>query len=303
VIVLRPCRSTAAGSSADDDDTLLEIHYPYIGGDEQVLTQANSFEQWARQQQGVDLKKALLHPETPFFGDNATHAIASRIRAAQGKLGASAADIEILAATQFRSRLFLEIAHQFDVRSWDMAQNMAKLDTLENHLYESLHASEPAGEAFFSDRQTLSYDAFDTYMVAERIDAWCDMAAAYLEQSDAPPLLVTTSRAVIDYLGEQLPKGRTVMQHRFSLENAPFGKIRDRIRLLVTDPDSTPCTDNFDDTTPAPPDSAIEVHLLADAQMSFTESLAKVCGKSLHNVARRSAAASSTKIVYISLTK
>ena len=110
VTVLRPCRSTGGQPSPGDEDTLLKIDYPYKGGDDHVLDQAAAFEQWARQQQAVDLKQALLNPSTPFFNDSDTHAIASHVRAAYRQRDGFHAEAEAMTAAQFRSRLFLQIA-------------------------------------------------------------------------------------------------------------------------------------------------------------------------------------------------
>ena len=302
VSVLRPCRSTGGEPSSVNEDMLLKIHYPYKGGDDQLLDQAAAFERWARQQQDVDLKQALLNPSTPFFDDSVTHVIASHVRAAYRQRGGLHADTDATPPSQFRSRLFLQIAHRFDVRTWEMAQSMAKLGTLESHLYESLHASEPAGEDLFADRQTLAYGVFNAYMITERISAWCDMAEHFLKANTAPTVLVTTSRAVIDHLAEQLPLGRTLMQLVCPLDKAPFGEIRDRIATLVADPNSLPTDADFYQSAAASKGPTLGVQLFVDAPSSLTESLSKMCDRPLEKLVQVGTEPSPGGVAFIFLT-
>lgn len=302
VTVLRPCRSTGGQPSPGDEDTLLKIDYPYKGGDDHVLDQAAAFEQWARQQQDVDLKQALLNPSTPFFNDSATHAIASHVRAAYRQRDGFHADADAMTAAQFRSRLFLQIAYQFDVRTWEMAQSMAKLDTLESHLHESLHASESAGKDFFADRQTLTYGAFNAYMITERISAWYDMAEVYLKANTALAVLVTTSRAVIDHLEELLPQGRMLMQLLYPLDEAPFGEIQDRVAALVADPDSGPADIDFYQPAPTSQGLGLEVQLFVDAPSSLAESLSKACDRPVDKLVQVGPEPSPGRVAFISLT-
>lgn len=212
VVVLRPCKSAAgqpvgpsAGVAAQEQEhAALEVCYPYAGGDEMVLNQAAAFDQWGHQQADLDLKQVLRGDAVPFFNDEATHAIASRIRGADGAPDNSdAAELH-----RFRCRLFLQIAHQLDVSRWEMARNMRQLDELEGDLNRSLHASATMGERPLYRQQTLDYGAFDAYMITERVDAWRDMAAAFLKRNAAPRHLVTTSRAVVDHVLVRLPQGR-----------------------------------------------------------------------------------------------
>ena len=197
----------------------------------------------------------------------------------------------------------MQIAHQFDVRSWEMSQGMERLNVLERHLHESLHAFEQAGEDLIADRQTLAYGTFDNYMVAERLGAWCDMAAVYLQSNTAPGLLVTTSRAVIDHLMEHLPQGRVLMQRRIPLDRAPFDEIRERIEALVADPSGAVADADVNDPAPAVQGPSFRAHLFADVHSSPAESVSKACGRHVGNRARAAVEPSPAGVVYISLTR
>ena len=193
------------------DSGLVELRVPVSADKQRLAAVLKAFGSWASMQSGqpgidIDLLKAY-HSQKPFF--DAPFASQIRTDIHRGMTPASsdkngkAAEAESL----FNARVFLSIAQQLDEQADTLDRDYAAVDQRQQDLMRALHADDPPALSTPGNRGALRAGGQGQYMLAQRLRAWAQLAAAdpALTGANAPALFVTGSREVLQGVVEQLP--------------------------------------------------------------------------------------------------
>jgi len=176
----------------------LEIEIPCAAETDKLAALLEAYYAWAVENKGVDLA-ALKGRETgiPFFGETSVSGIRQNIREMGGPGGqAETSD------PRMEARLFLTMAQELDRQDSELEKSLDDVRAKENSMLVALlgdaaHQRDVA--ATMSGGQETDPGA---YMTGSRLKTWWQVAR---EGSGPGNLLVTDSRAVIDYLVERYP--------------------------------------------------------------------------------------------------
>jgi hypothetical protein len=191
------------------DDNLLELRIPAPGDTERLAEVLKAFRSWAAMQSGgtgfdVNLLKAY-HSQTPFFdapfASQIRTDISRRMAPSSIKEEQKAAPDRLLSA-----RIFLSVAQQLDELADTLDKDFAAVDAHQKDMLRELQDSLPDSPANESPA-TVGSEEHGRYMLTERMQAWAWLAAVDAAQSgsDAPALLVTAGREVLEWVIDRLP--------------------------------------------------------------------------------------------------
>lgn len=177
------------------DSGRLVARTPVEKESERLLGLMNEYYSWAEVNKGVDLSVFKGNQSSiPFFGDTSISRIRQNIRG-MGDGG----EKEELADPVFEARLFLEMAQELDQHNSELERSLDDLSAKENSMMEELLGGDEDRRDIGPAKRPGSVTDPGAYMTASRIQAWWKLAR---EGSESCNLLVTESRAVIEYLIE-----------------------------------------------------------------------------------------------------
>ncbi len=183
--------------AAVDADRLV-VHTPVAAESARLAALMKAYYAWAAENKGVDLSVFKgRESRIPFYEDMSISKIRQNIRDVGSEREKAEADDPV-----FKARLFLEMAQELDRQNSELERSLDDVRLQEDSMLADLlgDAGDPGGiETVF--RATGVADP-GAYMTGTRLQAWWQLA----RKGPVPGnLLVTDSRAVIEYLIEKEP--------------------------------------------------------------------------------------------------
>lgn len=176
----------------------LVVRTPVEKESERLLGLIDEYYSWAEVNKGGDLSFFKGNESSiPFFDGTSTSRIRQNIR----DIG-DGGEKEEPADPVFEARLFLEMAQELDRQNNELERSLDDLSVKENSMLEELLRGDQDHRNIEPVKRPGSAADPGAYMTANRIRAWWKLAR---EGSEACNLLVTESRAVIEYLIENGP--------------------------------------------------------------------------------------------------
>ncbi|MCF8068657.1 MAG: hypothetical protein K9L30_08745 [Desulfobacterales bacterium] len=202
------------------NDGFLEIITPVAGDEDAIRKSMASFQSWANIHEGRSPAFLKSRKESvPFYDDTVTTHIRTEInRYKDDKL--ENAD----ASTIFPARLFLQIAHDFDLNSLDAENTLSSLGDTEKNIMTELKGGK---DVLFPDHTGGVVPApggVSNYMVPERIRAWCRLM---LQSDDIPSVFITAGRTAYEYMLDNMPEATTVVENIHTNSGGKSGKVLD----------------------------------------------------------------------------
>jgi hypothetical protein len=177
---------------------VLEIRTP-VTTDEQKLTAIiRDYKNWGIVHQGAEKSFLKFQKEkVPFFDDTSEIKIRSDIK----KYKAGKTEEKDIPDTLLNSRIFLQIAQEFDMQNQDVNHDLDELKTLEQQLIKHLHDDEP--EFLIPKSESLIHQDTGAYMTSERLEHWADLIRQ--DSAELSGIFITHSPSVLDLITDKLP--------------------------------------------------------------------------------------------------
>ena len=185
-----------AGHAASPENAMntvadIEVRTPVQGDEAQVIEAVRHYKNWGIARQG-NLDAFKGDSGQGFYNETFVAEIRSEIK---GKhTGPYEPD------PLFSARLFLSLAQEFDMQLAELDADLAASDQRRKRLFADLKGDADT-RLPLSERHAPQ--DLGEYQTESRIMSWLRLAA---EDRAAPPVLITTSRAVFDHLIEFIPK-------------------------------------------------------------------------------------------------
>ena len=227
LIVCQPSGLEVSGQMTESvKNGLLDIHVPVKGDEEKILSVLKDYERWAdvhTDSSGIHLALPKHQKnQAPFFNESSIMKIKEDIQRKLNKTDKAQSEADPI----FAARIFLHIAHEFDMQNHDINRSIRKLDLMEHELMQNLQGEEAVFDKNDAAELTLSAkgvsrvnDPFD-FMISERVEAWSGLMFHQLELNEMPSIFVTSNRSVFTYMIENSPSGEMVL----NVENIPIEK-------------------------------------------------------------------------------
>ena len=184
--------------AAVDADRLV-VHTPVVAESARLAALMKAYYAWAAENKGVDLSVFKgRESRIPFYEDTSISKIRQNIR----DVGSETEKTEA-GASVFKARLFLEMAQELDRQNSELERSLDDVRQQEDSmLADLLGAAGDTGGGIEPAFQAAGVADPGAYMTATRLQAWWQLA----RKGPVPGnLLVTDSRAVIEYLIEKEP--------------------------------------------------------------------------------------------------
>jgi hypothetical protein len=180
-------------------DGILDIRIPMEINGELLDKVLKEYRAWINTHQGTETAfLAAMSNKIPFFDENAS----SQIRADLKKTGKQI-PAEEKPDPLFNAKLFLHMAHEFDLQKKILDQDLMDIDVIEEDFMKDLKGEDDDDQARAVARKALETGDPGHYMTTERINAWISLM---LQDSQASRLFITTSRAVMEHLIDIVPE-------------------------------------------------------------------------------------------------
>ncbi|MDM8549506.1 hypothetical protein QUF72_05485 [Desulfobacterales bacterium HSG2] len=176
---------------------LFDIRTPVRGDEEKLDAIIKDYRNWAEIHQGSE--KAFFKTQgntIPFFDETSARQIVTDIR--QQATGRQQAEPET-PDPLLNARIFLCMAHEFDMQNRELEDDLASFDEMEQDLMKNLK-----GESEIRNLKSEIRNSDDPgiYMTAERINSWVHLMGHDPERSG---MFVTSSRSVFEDLTDKAP--------------------------------------------------------------------------------------------------
>ncbi len=183
--------------AAVDADRLV-VHTPIKAESDRLAELMKAYYAWAEENKGVDLSVFKgRESRIPFYEDTSISKIRQNIRDVGSERKKAEAGDPV-----FKARLFLEMAQELDRQNSELERSLDDVRMQEDSMLADLlgESGDPGGiESAFRAASVADPGA---YMTGTRLQAWWQLA----RKGPVPGnLLVTDSRAVIEYLIEKEP--------------------------------------------------------------------------------------------------
>ena len=186
-------------------DGILDIRIPVEVNGEFLDKILKDYRSWINTHQGTETAfLTAMAKKIPFFDENAS----SQIRADLKKSGKQISPQE-KPDPLFNTKLFLQIAQEFDLQKKGLGRNMMDIEAMEDDFMKNLKWEDDDDHARAVARKVLENDDPGHYMTTERINAW---ASLMLQDPQASGLFITTSRAVLEHLIDIVPEMEEVIR-------------------------------------------------------------------------------------------
>jgi len=190
---------------------ILEPYFPSIQRLVQVEKQVQSYVDWAQINRGNEKNlKSLLKEQPYFFDDTGLASIQSQIRNRTKKdRGARNGEKPVQENNAQDPLLLLKFAQLLDIQNEDVDEQLHVLEQTRASLFSELKGggdiADPEKTGFIQNdpgQNSKGQNDPGVFMTRERIASWMRYASekGLFKENDNPPVLVTTSPAVLDYL-------------------------------------------------------------------------------------------------------
>ncbi|QTA91111.1 hypothetical protein [Desulfonema magnum] len=192
---------------------LLDIRTPVKGNQDKLDMLIKEYRKWADLHQGGGLSFFKTRGNSiPFFDETSSSKIRSDIvrnldsesRNINSESKKAEPDVSKLL---LNIRLFLCIAQAFDMQNWELTNDLASFEKMEQELMNNLKGENsqfPIPNSQFS----IPKDDPGNYMTAERTEAWVHLMQHDPEKSG---LFITSSRSVFEHLADKSPDMKQVL--------------------------------------------------------------------------------------------
>ncbi len=201
---------------------LLDIHVPVKDDTKQIFSVLNEYKSWAEVHKDTDGIRLALRTNTkrqmPFMDECSIMKIREDIQRRINRTDT----IEEKPDPLFSARVFLRMAHEFDMHHYDINQGIRQLNITEQDLMRNLQG----GDEVF-DKDSIRDGAFraddpSDFMITERIEAWSGLMLHEQKHNEVSGLFVTSYRSVFAYMVENFSEGEMVLK----AENIPIHENR-----------------------------------------------------------------------------
>jgi len=203
---------------------ILDIRIPLEVDGEFLDKILKDYRAWVNIHQGTETAfLASMANKIPFFDKNSS----SQIRADLKKIGKQI-PAEEKPDPLFTAKLFLHMAQEFDLQKKELDQDLTDIDAMEDDFMKNLKWEDDDDHARAVARRQRDKEDPGHFMTTERINAW---VSVMLQDPQSPGLFITTSRAVLDHLMDNVPE----MVKVICLDAIPLGVDEDEALLTWQD--------------------------------------------------------------------
>ncbi len=182
---------------------ILDIRVPVKRDEQKLNAIVNNYRTWANihQESGISFFKTQIDA-IPFFGESSVEQIRADI-----KKSSQDAQSQKKPDHLFNVRLFLQIAQEFDMQSWEIDRELRLCENMELDLMQNLKGQDDFSDKGLIGNRALETDDPHSYMIPERMEAWTYLM--HYDQSEydheMSGLFITSNRSVLEYLIDQTP--------------------------------------------------------------------------------------------------
>lgn len=233
---------------------LLDIRYAQGIDQAQLLSAIQSYNTWADLHQGqiADMAGFFTSQQGRFPMVEETHP--TQIRHQVRHYGESSADDSV--DPVFKAALFLSMAQAYDARHREIGRDMDAVHVMEQKMLKHLSGenSEAVNDnpVIGKDDPLSSNQAFDPYMIPQRVSSWARLAAFNVQNVSA---YLTLSKATVEHVLDLFPEAAEVLNwglvsHQDELMQ-PASRIKEIIHRLAFDPDPRAGEKDLDERFPS----------------------------------------------------
>ena len=180
-------------------DGILDIRIPLEVNGEFLDKILKDYRAWVSIHQGTETAfLASMANKIPFFDESSS----SQIRADLKNIGKQIPPEE-KSDPLFNAKLFLHMAQEFDLQKKELDQDLMDIDAMEDDFMKNLKWEDDDDHARAVARRQWDKDDPGHFMTTERINAW---VSVMLQDPQTPGLFITTSRAVLEHLMDNVPE-------------------------------------------------------------------------------------------------
>lgn len=205
--VYQPTRlNTPLNMKSIEKQNLIEIRYPFQQDDDKVTAVCREYKQYADlyDKEGISSLKSQSR-DIPFFNSASPHKIRDEIQGYLQKKSAQKFSPGVI------SRIFLQLAQEFDQAGEEMDKGFQTIEIQEKALLSALKGE----TSDILPEKTVSQD-IGGYLPKDRLTSWTRLMQ---NDPDLPGLFVTGSQAVWDDLTDQLSEAEILYdQHEISVD-------------------------------------------------------------------------------------
>ena len=255
IILLSPAEALVPGHlQAWVQKELLDIRYAQGIDQAQLLSAIQSYNAWADLHQGhiADMAGFFTSRQGRFPMVEETHP--TQIRHQVRHYGESSADDSV--DPVFKAALFLSMAQAYDARHREIGRGMDAVHAMEHQMLRQLSGenSEAVNEnpTIAKADQLSSNQAFDPYMIPQRVASWARLAAFNVQNVLA---YLTFSKTTVEHVLDLFPEAVEVLNwglvsHQNEMMQ-PASRIKAIIQSLAFDPDPCACEKDLGERFPS----------------------------------------------------
>jgi len=190
---------------------LLDIRVPVKGDEEKIFSVLTDHKRWADVHKDRDAIRSTLpwHQKNrpPFFKESSIMKIKEDIQRKIHNTDKAPEGSDPL----FVARVFLHMAHEFDMQNDDIDQHLRQLNRMEHELMKNLQGSEMIFDKNGMGEKVSSLNYPSDFMVLERIEAWSELMLHEQKENMTSGLFVTGNRSIFTHMIENSPAGDMVL--------------------------------------------------------------------------------------------
>ena len=213
IAIYQPSRiDIPAGLEPYENQEILEIRFPLDGKtDELKLAQKLLQYKAAGTEMGAEIIHHKLNEDkVPYYNDTSISNIKSKIKNAQKQENEKQTPEEA-------SQIFLHFAQDYDFQNNDLNVHLKTFQDKEKDLLDSfMRYNEDDEDAFYHSRILATMNDPGSYKTKERLMAW---ATLFKHDSEENQLIITSSKAVIDFIQEYVDSIEKIFHVNFSTES------------------------------------------------------------------------------------
>lgn len=190
-------------------DGRIEPRVPVASDAQRLHRLVKDYRQWAAVHQGAETSVyKVLRDAIPFFDESSATQIRSNLKQLRQEAPPAAAPQATEDTRLFSARVFLQMAQEFDLQTWEMQQTLRAQAGMNRDLMQLLHgqADDVSAPGIMNAAADPAENSED-YMLDQRLASW---ASLMQHDPEAQGPFVTHVRAVMDFLLEQAPEARVL---------------------------------------------------------------------------------------------
>jgi hypothetical protein len=187
------------------DNSILDIRVPMEINGGLLDSIYKDYRAWINTHQGTEIAfLKTMARKIPFFDTDASSQIRSELKKTTRHIPTQEKPDSL-----FNAGLFLHMAQEYDLENERLSQDLMDIDAMEADFMKDLKGEEDDIQARSMAHAAIKFKDPGRYMTAERIAAW---AAVMLKEPQDFGLFITTSRAVIEHIVDNLPETNPIIR-------------------------------------------------------------------------------------------